>query len=709
MKLLTKLGLLLCTPVAWAQTASTPSPPTSSLSTIEIKASQYLDLAPAYEGNHIATGGNLGLLGNRDVMNTPFSTINYTSDYIEDLQGQELRILISKNDPSVQTPGAGGTGGKDTLYIRGFRAGDVSLNGLQGLTSGRRLMAIAERLEILKGPSAVLHGMNASNDVGGSINLVSKRAPDTPINRLTLSYVQPSQLGTHLDVSRRFGQSQELGIRVNGVFKDGEGIVDHRVNRDKLIALGTDYRLGALQLSADLYHLEEYISGLNRGVRLAPPLQKNPLPQAPKGNVLLGVPWAAGTTRETTALLRADWAASDNLAMYAATGYSKSELRNYNTKGSTLLNEQGDLRLVATRRNNRGYNLSANTGLFYNFDTGAISHTISAGLDWYRKSLRTDNTSIAGWSDTINIYDPVYPKKPYIPFTGLRAPNITHLYSAAIADTLALDNGKYQLTLGLRQQWVSHKDTSGNQSPYKKNALSPSIAALWQLRDDWMLYANYTEGLTEGMIVGDDYANEGEVFGPQATRQYELGMKYDRGDYAVTAALFDIAQPNRYESAQQFNGKPRLNYDGRQRNRGVELQVFGQISQHWRLTGGLAYLQPKITKSSNLSTQGRDAVGLSRWVAKAGIEWDTPFAHGLTLNANISSLSKQYVDARNSYYIPGVTTYDVGLRYKTRLAGNDLTLRASLENITNKAYWVVPFSNGQGSPRTFLASATLSF
>ena len=235
---------LLSAGSSWAQ--SSDAPPVTSLSTIEVKASEYIDLPPAYEGNHVATGGNLGLLGNRDVMNTPFSTINYTSDYIEDLQGQELRILISKNDPSVQTPGAGGTGGKDTMYIRGFRAGDVSLNGLQGLTSGRRVMAIAERLEILKGPSAVLNGMNASNDVGGSINLVTKRATDDPITNVTMSYIQPSQFGTHLDLGRRFGESNELGLRLNGVFKDGEGVVDHRTNRDKLISLGADYRLGSV-------------------------------------------------------------------------------------------------------------------------------------------------------------------------------------------------------------------------------------------------------------------------------------------------------------------------------------------------------------------------------------------------------------------------------------------------------------------------------
>lgn len=693
---------------ALAQPAE-PNTPLNTLSTIKIKTSQLIDMPVAYEGNHIATGSRLGLLGNRDVMDTPFSTISYTSDYINDLQGQELRILISKNDPSVQTPGAGGTGGKDTLYIRGFRAGDVSLNGLQGLTSGRRVMAIAERLEILKGPAAVLNGMNASNDVGGSINLVTKRASSQANNTLTASYISPGQIGTHLDLGQRFGPDERLGLRLNGVFKDGQAIVDHRVNRDKLISLGADYRLDKLKLSADIYHLEEYISGLNRGVRLATGLQKNPLPTPPKGNVLLGTPWAAGTTKESTAMARADLQVHDQLAAYGAIGYSRTEMRNYNTKGSTLLSAQGDLKLSATRRHNLSHNLAANTGLYYTFPTGKINHTLSAGLDWYRQHSRIDNTPIKGWSETINIYDPRYPSRPYIALQGLRAPTISNFYSVALADTLSFAQDKYQLTLGFRQQWVSSDDKGKENNTYKESALTPTIAGVWRLQDNYMLYANYAEGLTKGLIVGDDYANEGEIYAPQKTRQYELGFKYDNGDYAFTTALFDITQPNTYESTTLHQGKPRLSYDGEQRNRGIEISVFGQIDEHWRLIGGVAYLDPTISKSSNPKTEGNHAAGLSKWVAKAGLEWDTPFAHGLTLSANITSQSKQYVNAENSYYVPGVTTYDVGLRYKTKLAGNELTLRASVENLSNKAYWVVPLSNGQGAPRAFLASATLSF
>ncbi len=693
-----------CAPLLHAEEDKT----VRSLEAIEVKANHFLELAPAYGGNHLATGGSIGLLGNLDNMETPFSTVNYTSSYIEDQQGQELRILISKNDPSVQTPGSGGTAGKDTIYIRGFSAGDVYLNGMQGLTSGRRVMAMAERLEVLKGPSALLYGMNASGDVGGSINMVTKRATVDPITNFTATYMAPSQFGGHLDLGRRFGENNEFGLRLNTVFKDGEGMVDHRKNRDKFVSLGADYNGGAFRLKTDFYHLDEYISGVNRGISLAKDLQKNPLPSAPKGDVLLSAPWASAQIRENTAMARAEYDINDQVSAYASVGYSESSMHNYNTKGSVLLNDKGDLRLKVTRRHNQSRNVAANTGLFYEFDTAGIKHNLSMGVDWYRQNSRMSNTALKGWTADINIYNPVYPERPNFAQAPLGPATITELYSFGLADTLSFDDNRFRLILGLRHQTVkTHNRSSGVR--YDKSALTPAIAGVWRLNEDWMVYANYIEGLTKGTQVGDDYANDGEIFPPQRTKQHEIGLKYDSGDYAITAALFQITQPNTYEVPGRAGEKPSLSYGGEQRNRGAEIQVVGQVTPEWRLTGGVAYLDPRYHKTSDNASRNNYVTNLSRWAVKLGAEWEPSFFDDLTLSAHLSSQSKQYLDKANSYYVPGVTTYDVGARYRTSLAGNPLTLRLSIENLTNKAYWVAPLSQGQGSPRTVLLSATMNF
>jgi len=93
------------------------------------------------------------------------------------------------------------------------------------------------------------------------------------------------------------------------------------------------------------------------------------------------------------------------------------------------------------------------------------------------------------------------------------------------------------------------------------------------------------------------------------------------------------------------------------------------------------------------------------------VEWDVPVVQGLTLTANATSVSKQYISADNSLSVGGRTTYDVGARYATRVADRPVVLRAAINNLTNKAYWGMPqlSSLALGAPRTFMLSASMEF
>jgi iron complex outermembrane receptor protein len=84
---------------------------------------------------------------------------------------------------------------------------------------------------------------------------------------------------------------------------------------------------------------------------------------------------------------------------------------------------------------------------------------------------------------------------------------------------------------------------------------------------------------------------------------------------------------------------------------------------------------------------------------------------GPDLTGNATAMSKQYISADNSLSVPGRTLFDVGARYSTTVAGRPLALRASVNNVTNKAYWGMPLlsSLALGAPRTVLVSATMDF
>src|SRR5690606_16640289 len=156
---------------------------------VDVTAPATTDLPPAYAGGQVARGGRLGMLGNVDVMDTPFNITNYTSQLIEDQQAETV-LDVLKNDPSVRQTAPAGNPAEASFRVRGFglSTGSVTFDGLHGMapTNGDLSTEFAERVEVLKGPSALLYGMSPSGAVGGAINLVPKRAGDAPLTRLTL-------------------------------------------------------------------------------------------------------------------------------------------------------------------------------------------------------------------------------------------------------------------------------------------------------------------------------------------------------------------------------------------------------------------------------------------------------------------------------------------------------------------------------------------
>ncbi len=108
------------------------------------------------------------------------------------------------------------------MKIRGFPVdnSDFSYGGLYGMLPTSSVMAeMAERVEVLKGPSALLNGIPPFGSIGGNVNVVPKRAPDEDLTQATANYISGSQFGGHVDFGRRFGEDKQFGVRFNGVFR----------------------------------------------------------------------------------------------------------------------------------------------------------------------------------------------------------------------------------------------------------------------------------------------------------------------------------------------------------------------------------------------------------------------------------------------------------------------------------------------------------
>ncbi|NUJ80623.1 TonB-dependent siderophore receptor [Methylocystis sp. FS] len=694
-----------------------PSPPTGEIG----------NLPPAYAGGEVARGARLGMLGNRDFMDTPFNVTSYTSALIENQQARTLQQVL-ENDPSVRmTTSAGHI--RENFRIRGFPVlgSELALNGMYGLApDGHVPTEFLERVEVLKGPGALLNGMAPFGAVGGSINLVTKHAGDAPITSVSTDYTSSSQFGTHIDVGRRGGDHNQFGVRYNGVYRSGGTALDEQWKVRGLNALALDFREERIRLSIDAYHSQEIFkngsalmasfSGI--GVAAAPSATKN---------LFVG----SNARFENKAIeARAELDIAENVTVFGGIGFLDS--RNFGftngtqATGVNLLGNYSGARIV----NLRGYtnSLSTQGGIRGQLDTGPLRHQFVLSASALKFSQSSEFGFISPYSS--NIYVPVVPPQappppvvPNTPFrlgqayfaTDPRKTGETYLASLAFADTISAFDERIQLIGGLRSQRVMTKTFQANTgietNAYDSHRLSPAFALIVKPFDKRLsLYANYIEGLTQGLRVTNPLStNYNESFAPFVSKQIETGAKLDLGILANTLSFYEITQP----TLATVTTGGRVSYKPvQQRNQGIEWNVFGEPIPGVRVLGGVSYMIGVITQSADGKTTGKNAFGIPRWQANFYGEWDLPYLVGVTVEGRVIYTSALYVDSLNYYRIPEWARFDAGARYTTKIYGTDMTLRANVNNLFNHSYWSGAFNDGFATldaPRTVLLSATFNF
>ncbi len=683
----------------------------ATLGGVTVTASPDTALPTPYAGGQVARGGSLGVLGTRDVMEIPFSTTNYTSQIIQDQQARTLADIVV-NDASVRIQTSTGSFSED-FQIRGLSvpSGDVGLNGLYGLTSSNRMpAALMERVEVLKGPGTLMYGISPTGSVGGNINIVTKRAGDTPLTRLVTTYEGKSVLGAHLDMGRRFGADNEWGIRVNGQYKNGDTTMDGANQERGLGALALDFRSSRLRWSLDAYAQRENLDNFRGQIGFRPNIPY--LPGAPSGHTAM-YDGADLETRDSVLATRLEYDINDRIMVYGAAGYryggSDQDFPSARTVNG--LDQNGNFTVTNAWYDAYSRNKTGEIGARANFDTFGINHRLTVSASVLHQEAGSFYAS-ATQSQQSNIYRPV----PLIPMTGTRgglAKNSeTELSSISLTDTISLANDRVLLTGGLRRQNVkldNFNAAGGVSSSYDESAVSPLAGIVVRPLENVSVYGNFTSGLSRGGTAPATAANAGEVFPPYKSKQYEAGIKADWDRVMTSVSVFQIDRPSAItDPVTNIYG-----FDGEQRNRGLELAAFGEVTRGVRLMASATFYDAKLKKTLGGINDGRDAPGVPDYAVNLGAEWDTPWVHGLTLNARAIHTSSMPYDAGNTLPMPSWTRYDIGARYRANVQGTPVTFRATVENVFNKNYWLSSSALltvvTAAAPRTLLLSADIEF
>ena len=733
------MPLVVASAFAYAADETTPETPVQQqLQEVNVRAdAKRVKAARSYS---IASDGdlrdrvNLGVLGKANAFTAPITVVNYDEQALNNTEARTLVDAVAKKDASVWQFG-GESNTLTGLYFRGYQldARQFSVNGLAGMygTQGTASVQVGSA-QLIKGASTAVNGMDPEGAVSGSVNIETKKAADEGNRKIGLGWFSNNRAQGTFDLGQRFGENKEFGVRANGKLRHGDTPRHGYSEDNKEFALNADYRGEKVRVAFDSIYAKRKTNG---GRARMQDIQNanGRLFDAPEGKVNLAPSWQAQNTRGQTNMLTFEWDAFENAQITGGIGYNNARyygnFASPTVTDSGLTYNSGRARLTDQRFKTLSMNLTARG----EFETGSVSHNWSTAFDridrkrtTYQGARQTRSSVI---DPSIDIPTQLAKLDSNLGSAWSATPSldtVIKVNSLAVSDTLGFADNKYRLTLGGRFQAVEQKNKLHGRKA-DASRFSPMLMAAWVPQPDLVVYGNYMEDLEPSDIRTDD---DGHVTmaDPRVSRQFEVGVRKNWGDFVTTLNAFQIKRPGYWRgnttSGTDFAVRKNagLAYSGSEqgieRSRGIEFNTYANLlNKTLRPTFGLMYLQSTVKDYPNFADNLVNGVQVANphVIAKAGVEWDTPFAKGLTLNGNVSYFGKSYQDTQKQYAFPSYTLVDVGARYKTKLGKNTLTVSSSVENLFNKNYWQV--QRGQydrsfavvGMPRTYWLKAELDF
>lgn len=674
-------------------------------------------------GGNVRTTAKLGVLGDKSVMDIPYSEMSMTAKAVETYGDPSQPLAnVLMNNPSIRTSTT------SPMYTD-FSMRGINMNGNHMMLNGVPSLFyqfttppshVIDRIDITSGPNAGVNGVSMSNNgtnsgatpAPGTINIVTKRALNTPVNRYTQTFSGRGNAGEFIDVGRRFGENNEWGIRVNAEYMEGGLALPGAEKNEKNIFINMDHRgdNNITNLFAGYFDLR--VNGGQRWFSLPNSYSSTVLPDAPdsKNNYDFN-----GTTKYVhgyLATLNHEHKLDDTWSYFANMGYSRRSGNKDNQGASIKFDEHGNfVGNQFNQQNEEGKNAYVQFGLKGNLETGAVKHDLALSVDrsWARywnksKSYKPNGQEILG-----NLYDGIiFPDNYVLQSFGDGTPQWEETnIGLTIADTISY--GKASMLLAASRKHENFESFTGKS--FKNDNILPTYGLTYKPVENMAFYYGHTESFSRGLVVsGNNYTNNGETMGPVKSKQNEIGVKYQNAGMMTTLSYFDIDEANRYDINSNDPNHPLTKVDdGKNRYKGVELTVNGKLADKYTVTGGLLYLDAEREKTKNGTKDGWFVNGASEWSGVLGLEYKPDDSLGIVGRAVWND--KAYIDSRSSSgktEIPSYVTFDLGVNYKTKINTVPVKLSAMCYNVADKDYWMGRGSSttiGLSMPRTFMLSA----
>ncbi|OBV39761.1 TonB-dependent receptor [Janthinobacterium psychrotolerans] len=587
---------------------------------------------------------------------------------------------LSIQDVLKNIPGVGlstGDGQRDQVFIRGFTAiGDQFVDGFRDDALYFRDLSNVERLEVIKGPAAVLYGRGSS---GGLVNRITKK-PGLDITDVALSLTNTAGRRGEIDVGR---VGEDVSWRVTGARELSGSYRDQQFLNRTALAPSVAIRLsGDTQLLLQGDYLEDRrLTDFGIPSYQGRPVDVDPRTYFGAANAR-DADFSQSRVVSTSATLTHKF--SDTLSLRNAFRYYDYHLDRNNTNISGNVNEVRASMNLGHAKLNRDENGWFNqTELTQKLVTGNVRHEVLYGAEFGTQGKDASNWAATVVANNISIFNPVLPRVERTRL-GVRSDTFGTYDTAAgyVQDAITF-SAQWKALAGLRYDRYQQQSrllnaagaTTANLSRTDA-AWSPRAGLVWQPGATQSYYASWSRSFQPS---GENFAlaaNNADL-APESTRNTEVGAKYDLlgGRANATVSLFRLERDNIKTSDPVSN---RIVPVGTQRTDGLELTFNADLHGGWKMTAGYAYLDATITDSiavdrsvnvpgsttaSAVAIKGKRATLTSRNTVNLWLTRD--LGHGFTVGGGANAIGSRYANPGNTVLLPGYVTADAMAAYRS--------------------------------------------
>jgi catecholate siderophore receptor len=644
----------------------------------------------AYTGEHTATATKTDTA----LIDIPQSISLITRDLIDD------QMMRSMADVVRYVPGVSmgqGEGHRDAPTLRGNAStADFYVDGVRDDVQYYRDLYNAERIEILKGPNAMIFGRGGG---GGVINRVTKTAGFEPVQALTLQGGSFEFARGALDVGAAF--SETAAGRLNAFYENSDSYRDF-VGIERFGVNPTLHFAPTEATSIDVTY--EFLSDdrtVDRGVP-----SENGLPYEGDRRAFFGNPDASFSNAEVHA---GDFAFA-HAFNDAVTLRNHLRIANYdkyyqNVHAHTPVDVNGDVGLQAYFSGTKRENLFNQTDLVIETQTGSIGHTILIGGEFGVQdtdNTRSENNDTAG---LVNIASPTIFAAPV--FLGLRNDNHVDLTTVSAYFQDQIDVAPWlQLIGGVR---YDHFDLeySDNLTPTDlsraDNVWSPRGGVIVKPTASSSLYVSYSKSFLPQS--GDQFSSlsaSTAALEPESFENIEAGVKWEpREGLTFSAAAYRLDRENTRAIDPATN---QTVLTGASRSKGVEISVAGSLTDRWEVLAGYTLQNAEITRDTTAAAAGSEIPLVPK---HAYAIWNAyTFTPNWRASVGVIHQTDQFASISNAVTLPGFTRVDAAIYYTLN---ERFEAQLNVENLFDETYFGTAHNDNNitpGSPRAFRVSVT---